>query len=1104
MKKSIFSKIGDKIRNKPNEKSNITKQIRGNQTMRAKDDGSITDEKTIDAKLEEECKQALSEEVISQSKNEEINKKDNTLSKDMSLSEEKTDLNSDNKFEESVDEERTSKDSEICLESDIQIKTEAEDEELKSDDIDFKKSENFEKNELDNVDDQVLNAEGQSSDIVQESSGVLNEFANNKAIDDFASNQDEDKGLQEVSYVTESIDSNADTEKTNDVQADVISDLNRKVDDANDIDVKPEKDMTLEEDDKKEVEQITDYDIDTSELSDESKKGADFSGKSDDITDESQEIDNILDTIEESDAKVRVKEKIESIEDLAEDIEKKSKVTSEVTDNCFDKSEETDDTIEADPNDEIETSKDIESDIFQTEADTKADESTAEDNEIDQIQKDVDRQSADLISVDEAISVDEKADSDDLTHDVILTKSKSEKEILDEVESKENESVKTADDKLDKKTDSSDTEDEKDILSEVASSREADSVSRENNIKEDISEPTEELPVITGAMLGAKAMFSDREDNDEEHNVSPSKEENTELSEAEPESVLKNESDETEKEGLSKDSSSEGTDHTEDVADFFVFPDNPDKKDIPSEHSDNAVKPTDAMPVSKFTDTADHQDQSAKTGKVIDLSESDEKADTQDKAENPKEKGPQKPKKQKKGAIVFGILAAIVGVLVACYVGGVFFYQNHFFFGTQISGVNASNKTVEEVEKSIKKDAKDYKLTLKEREDQSEIITANDINLRYSDNNPVQAAMQKQNTFKWPLALLGVNDDELPTVYEYDEAKLNAKIQSLNAISAMVNAENAHPVYSNGQIIIKGMIQGNEVDPKALTSAVKKAIAKGDETVDLEANKVYKNPTYGEDAKEVESAKKVMEGYLKSEITYTIGEAKEVLDKDDFGPWLMTDEAMNVYIDQEQAASWIHENLGAKYDTAWGDHEFKNSAGQQMIVSGGNYGWEIDEEVELGQLMTLIPAGQKNSHEPAWARTALTGKGTHADIGNTYIEISLGSQHMWCYKDGKLVIDTDVVTGDVNRGRGTPSGVFYIYGMQENATLVGEDYRTPVAYWMPFNGGVGIHDSTWRGASEYGGSTYMGNGSHGCVNTPLDVVAVIFQNADVGEPVVVY
>ena len=83
-----------------------------------------------------------------------------------------------------------------------------------------------------------------------------------------------------------------------------------------------------------------------------------------------------------------------------------------------------------------------------------------------------------------------------------------------------------------------------------------------------------------------------------------------------------------------------------------------------------------------------------------------------------------KPEKQNKGKIALGILAAIVGVLAVCYVGGFIFYQNHFFFGTKISGVNASNKTVEEVEKSIEKDAKDYSLTLKEREGQSETIKA--------------------------------------------------------------------------------------------------------------------------------------------------------------------------------------------------------------------------------------------------------------------------------------------------------------------------------------------------------------------------------------------
>ena len=111
---------------------------------------------------------------------------------------------------------------------------------------------------------------------------------------------------------------------------------------------------------------------------------------------------------------------------------------------------------------------------------------------------------------------------------------------------------------------------------------------------------------------------------------------------------------------------------------------------------------------------------------------------------------------------------------------------------------------------------------------------------------------------------------------------------------------------------------------------------------------------------------------------------------------------------------------------------------------------------------------------------------------------------MWFYKNGALVVGTPVVTGDATLGRGTPAGVYSLYGKQRNATLVGENYRTPVSYWMPFNGGVGIHDSWWRAGSEYGGSTYLGNGSHGCVNTPTDAVATIYNGIEVGDPIVVY
>ena len=77
--------------------------------------------------------------------------------------------------------------------------------------------------------------------------------------------------------------------------------------------------------------------------------------------------------------------------------------------------------------------------------------------------------------------------------------------------------------------------------------------------------------------------------------------------------------------------------------------------------------------------------------------------------------------------------------------------------------------------------------------------------------------------------------------------------------------------------------------------------------------------------------------------------------------------------------------------------------------------------------------------------------------------------------------------------------------MSSPATLVGDDYRTEVKYWMALTySGVGIHDSTWRSDSEYGGTTYQGNGSHGCINTPYDIAEKIYKTISPGIPVVIY
>ncbi len=124
------------------------------------------------------------------------------------------------------------------------------------------------------------------------------------------------------------------------------------------------------------------------------------------------------------------------------------------------------------------------------------------------------------------------------------------------------------------------------------------------------------------------------------------------------------------------------------------------------------------------------------------------------------------------------------------------------------------------------------------------------------------------------------------------------------------------------------------------------------------------------------------------------------------------------------------------------------------------------------------------------------------DETGTFIEISIDQQHMWFYENGNLIVDTPVVTGNDDGDCNTPTGSYAIQSREEQTTLVGEDYESYVDYWLGFNGGIGIHDASWR--DDFGGDIYQGNGSHGCVNTPFDKVKTIYEHVEVGTPVYVY
>ena len=171
------------------------------------------------------------------------------------------------------------------------------------------------------------------------------------------------------------------------------------------------------------------------------------------------------------------------------------------------------------------------------------------------------------------------------------------------------------------------------------------------------------------------------------------------------------------------------------------------------------------------------------------------------------------------------------------------------------------------------------------------------------------------------------------------------------------------------------------------------------------------------------------------------------------------------------------------------------------VAAKYNYGAnQINQTAEkqyiLAVLAGVLPGGL---HIPSYIQVAtpfgvMYGNGTYIDIDKT-------NQKLTYFENGAAKYITDIVTGNVKAGNSTPSGVYQIQYKQLNRTLKGPDYESFVRYWMRFVGNVGIHDASWR--SSFGGSIYLTNGSHGCVNVPPVMMPYLYESCPEGTVVVV-
>ena len=236
---------------------------------------------------------------------------------------------------------------------------------------------------------------------------------------------------------------------------------------------------------------------------------------------------------------------------------------------------------------------------------------------------------------------------------------------------------------------------------------------------------------------------------------------------------------------------------------------------------------------------------------------------------------------------------------------------------------------------------------------------------------------------------------------------------------------------------------------------------------------------------------------------YNIDGTKKLISGSQVLPTAKMDISFNLTYDKTRM-EYILKNMDSQILAGQSEDSYAYWKNGDVVISKQGQVRKMDLSYELDRLSGILNSGVSTYDiSPKYSVTSSNDIPAKAvNIGKKYVEIDISQQKMWLKENGYDKLVTPVVTGNPNKGMATPSGIFKVNKKMKNAVLRGPGYASPVKYWVPFNGSIGIHDAYWQPA--FGGSRYLYAGSHGCVNTPLSNMSYLYSKISVGTPVIVH
>lgn len=456
-----------------------------------------------------------------------------------------------------------------------------------------------------------------------------------------------------------------------------------------------------------------------------------------------------------------------------------------------------------------------------------------------------------------------------------------------------------------------------------------------------------------------------------------------------------------------------------------------------------------------------------------------------------------------------------------------------------LASVDVGGMTAKEAQKAVKEAVKKYQIAVK-LDDASFDMNAGELGLEYNDKTDMQMlinAANKDKELEKKVELFKTkNAEELESalVDSYITAKTqeqsDAATQSTDTSDTDTDADKKQDSTGETQTFDIRTIQpyratiaynadagafvgvdgvaGEAPVYDTATKNLKKAVKELKEKAELASETGNVEGDVAADSDYVQDALKEANAYLDVTVTCNFNPstgkaATETVGKDQISQWLVVgNDGLSVSLDGESMANYCTE-LAKNHDVSKTKKgQFKTTSGSVISVNVPASGQTVDGNKLYESIADAINKKQSATVEAVYSEAQEEETGEYVTYGGNYCEVDLTNQMVYVYKNGQQVVSSPCVTGCIAKGHGTPTGVYSIFSMDKNRYLKGDGYKSWVNFFVPFNGGIGFHDASWR--STFGGNIYLYSGSHGCINMPYAQVQKLFANVSMGEKVIVY